>query len=174
MVEGSIDISYLVPNAYNDASTSSNDSNEIASDSDSEPDVDRCDEPEEEHDNSILSPQVHPKASPLKETCTHIPKKEADEELITCPFCSFSTHRRFNLDISKGAIHMKTFQRSLKLRGGNCMCLQCGFKCRDVNKLRQYLNRVHCVTFRTEIIHLDNYAGTCKKSYGLVSEYKNL
>ena len=165
-----VDISCISPHAH--------ESGEIPSYSDSEPDVDRCEA--EDHDyqplddrsenaaNGTLSPPTssgscksHLKLSQAKETFANLPQEES-RKLITCPCCSFSTYRTFNLKRHIQRHHanedLSAKYKALQLKG-KCVCLQCDFKSKDISQLRQHLSGVHSVLFKTEVVCLDNYEG---------------
>ncbi|XP_057298313.1 uncharacterized protein LOC130629197 isoform X2 [Hydractinia symbiolongicarpus] len=68
--------------------------------------------------------------------------------------CGVAASTRFNLKRHISRYHKK--EDVAKAQDGNCICLECGYRCRYITDLRKHLHKQHLKVFRTERITFDD------------------
>ena len=94
-----------------------------------------------------------------------------------CPHCQAVLNRKFNfnrhlLRKHKGMSLPKEDRQTIET--GNCVCLQCGFKCHKIVQLRDHLSRQHGMIFRCETVSFENKGGECPRSLCCVRSTLNV
>lgn len=78
---------------------------------------------------------------------------------LKCPKCELIVRDRYCL---KRHIKRKHGEEHVNLaEKGNCMCLECGYKCHRIENLRTHLVDSHEFMFRFEDIEFGSIAGNC-------------
>ena len=125
IVDDEITVTHVAPTHFMDAADDS-----PASDSDDEPDVIQLPEGVVIDEPSTSSPDK--------------PTKKDKAGRFPCPSCENTYGSKHDLKRHTERIHKTTFS------SGNCVCMQCGYRCFKIEKLREHLTVNHGVDMDVE------------------------
>lgn len=84
-------------------------------------------------------------------------KIKKEKRIYKCEACGLVLSKMSNLKRHIERLHEN--EKVTVEEGGNCLCLQCGYRCRYITQLRDHLMNQHNKVFRTETLEFENEKG---------------
>ena len=78
------------------------------------------------------------------------------DKTFKCHLCEMTTKRRNNLKRHIQRFHGNSREAAGPAESGNCLCLECGYRCQQVKDLRKHLMNLHEQEFQTEEFWCDD------------------
>ena len=85
-------------------------------------------------------------------------KHSGNKKEYKCADCSQTCNKKANLIRHINRFHGNSGARK-ELESGNCLCIQCGHRCRRITELKKHLFTCHNVVFRTEQLSFESMKG---------------